>query len=99
MAKTQIIVLLSVVLLLGAALAQPVHLIRIPRDLANFGYVNPGLVMSGPFVVNHQPNVLFGYAGDNDDLVLAETQIFRPLFTYRQQKTKKLRLKKVIDQK
>lgn len=39
------------------------------------------------------------YPGGEEDLVLAETQIFRPLFTYRQQIAKRQRVKKLVDGK
>lgn len=39
------------------------------------------------------------YPGGEEDLVLAETQIFRPLFSYRRQVAKRMRLQKVVDQK
>lgn len=32
------------------------------------------------------------YPGADEDLILAETQIFRPLFVYKQQKAKRIRL-------
>lgn len=41
------------------------------------------------------------YPGGDEDLVLAETHVFRPLFTYRQKISKRLKLKKKLqdDQK
>lgn len=91
----------------GAIEAQPLNLPRIARDLTNtdYGYVIAPVgelrQFEGARALVEQPAIMIniGYPGGaSEDLVLAETQIFRPLFTYRQQKTKKLRLKKVIDQ-
>ena len=62
----------------------PSSLIEVPRSL-----VDPQVILI---------NVAYP-GGEDGDLSVSETQIFRPLFTYRQQVAKRLRLKKVVDQK
>lgn len=64
--------------------ATAAELIQVPRSLVE------------------QPNAILidvAYPGADEDLFLSETQIFRPLFTYRQQVARRQRVKKVVDQK
>lgn len=49
-----------------------------------------------------QPHVMlinFAYPGGDEDLALAETQIFRPLFAYRQQVARRRVIQRLVDQK
>lgn len=48
-------------------------------------------------LVDTRENILLDYPGTNEDLVLAETHIFRPLFTYRRQVARRMKLKKLAD--
>lgn len=72
-------------------------------DVILDGNVNEDGATVGQFVevpralVDTQQNILIEYPGTGEDLVLAETHIFRPLFTYRRQIARRMKLKKLAE--
>lgn len=110
MARLWIILLL--VLFVQLSHTHPLTVFRITRELDNEPELNGerskegsiGDLIQIPRSIVEQPETVLidvAYPGGDEDLVLAETHVFRPLFTYRQKISKRLKLKKKLqdDQK
>lgn len=107
MAK-QFLVVLLLVSVIELSQTHPLTLYRITRSVDSSAgggpseFLLPNInseTVAVQYIVEPQQAIFIPYAeSDGGDLILAETQIFRPLFTYRQQVSKRMRIKKFEDQ-
>lgn len=104
--------ILFVIVLLQLSQTHPMSLRRITRDIVDTSDTNVlvttdadgrvHFIQMPKALVKERPrtfliNVAHPIAGDEEQLVQEETHVFRPLFTYRQNIAKRLRLKKDED--
>lgn len=110
-----ILVLFLTAVLIHATQSHPLSLFRITRNSAEPERIENAekdllvtpeeaaqlLTVPRAFVESRPQAIIIdiAYPGTQEDLLLAETQIFRPLFAYRRQVSKRQRVRKLVEQR